>query len=70
MWVLIDNHWTEHGNHNRGIRGRTEGGERVCDPIGRTTLSTNHTPHTLTELPGIKPSTKKYTWGPMYPAAL
>jgi hypothetical protein len=29
---------------NGGVRGRTEGAEGVCNPIGRTTISTNQTP--------------------------
>jgi hypothetical protein len=31
----------EQGNPNRGIRGRTEGSEGSCNPIGRTTISIN-----------------------------
>jgi hypothetical protein len=42
-----------------GVREKTEGVEKVCNPIGRTTISTNQTPP---ELPGTKPSTKEYTW--------
>ena len=33
----------------------------VCNPIGRTTISTNQTSPTP-ELPGTKPPTKEYTW--------
>jgi hypothetical protein len=29
---------------NGGVRERAEGAERVCNPIGRTTISTNQTP--------------------------
>jgi hypothetical protein len=29
------------GNPNGGIRGRTEGAEGVCNPIGRIIISTN-----------------------------
>jgi hypothetical protein len=35
------NHWTEHRVPNGGVRERTEGAEGVCNPIGRTTISTN-----------------------------
>jgi hypothetical protein len=44
---------------NKGVKERTEGVEGVCNPIGRTTISTNQTP---AELPGTKPSTKEYIW--------
>jgi hypothetical protein len=50
--------WTEHGVPNGIVRERTEGAEGVCNPIGRTTISTKQT---STELPGTKPSTKEYT---------
>jgi hypothetical protein len=40
-WMLQANHWTEHGIPNGGVRERTEGVEGVCNPIGRTTVSTN-----------------------------
>jgi hypothetical protein len=33
--------------------------KRVCNPIGKTTISTNQTPP---ELPGTQPPTKEYTW--------
>jgi len=39
---------------NEGIREKTEGAEGVCNPIGRTIISTNQTPP---ELPGTKPPT-------------
>jgi hypothetical protein len=40
------NHYTgwRRGAPNGGVRERTEGAERVCNPIGRTTMSTNQTP--------------------------
>ena len=43
-WMLTANHWTERGVPNRGVRERTEGVEGVCNPIGRTTISTNQFP--------------------------
>jgi hypothetical protein len=51
------NHWTECGVPNRGVRERTAGVEGICNPIRRTTTSTNPT---LPELPGTKSSTN--TW--------
>jgi hypothetical protein len=57
--MLTANHWTEHGDPNGGVRERTEGAERVCSPIGRTTISTNQTPP---DLHRTKPPTKEYTW--------
>jgi hypothetical protein len=32
---------TGNGVPNGGVRGRTEGAEGVCKPIGRPTISTN-----------------------------
>jgi hypothetical protein len=34
-------HWTVHKFPNEGVRERTKGAEKVCNPIGRTTISTN-----------------------------
>jgi hypothetical protein len=42
--MLAVNHWTEHGDHIGGFRGRNEGTEWVCKPIGRTIISTNQPP--------------------------
>jgi hypothetical protein len=33
--MLAANHWTEHGVPNKGVRERTEGSEKFCNPIGR-----------------------------------
>jgi len=41
--MLAANHRTEHGDLSGGVRGRTEGAEWVCNPIGRTTILTNQT---------------------------
>jgi hypothetical protein len=57
--MLTTNHWTEHGVLNRGIRERTEGFEGVCNPIGKTTISTNQTPSLTQHSQGTKPSTKE-----------
>ena len=42
--MLTANHWTEHKVPNGGVRERTEEAEGVCNPIGRTTVSTNQIP--------------------------
>jgi hypothetical protein len=34
--------WTQ--DHNGGVRWRSEEDERVCNPIGRTTMSNNQIP--------------------------
>jgi hypothetical protein len=60
MQMLAANHQTEHRGSNRGVTREIEGAEGVCNPIGRTTISTNQT--TPPELPGTKPPTKEYTW--------
>ena len=66
--MLIASHWTDHGVSSGGVRERTEGAEEVCNPIGRTKISTNQT---SPEFPGAKPPTKEYIHmeGPMAPAA-
>ena len=43
-WMPSANHWAESWDPNRGVRKMTEGIEGVCNPIGRTTVSTNQTP--------------------------
>jgi hypothetical protein len=61
--MLAVNNLTEHWDPNGGVMECTEGAEGVCNPIGRATISTNHTPHPPPpELPGSKPPTKEYTW--------
>jgi hypothetical protein len=42
--MLTANHWAEHGVPNGAVRERTERAEAVCNPIGRTKISTNQTP--------------------------
>jgi hypothetical protein len=39
-------HQTEHGEVRKKleVRAKTEGAEGGCNPIGRTTISTNQTP--------------------------
>lgn len=55
--MLAANSQTEHGNTNRGSRKRTEGVEWVCNPLGKTTISTT------TDLPGTKTPTKSTQGG-------
>jgi len=38
MRMLAANHWTENGDPSGGVRENTKGAERVCNPIGRTTI--------------------------------
>ena len=53
--MLAANNWTEQVFPNRGVRGRTEEAEGVCNPIGRTTISTNQTPQSSQ---GLNPQPK------------
>ena len=65
MWMCTAKHWTNYRDPNEEVRARTIGAERLCNPIERTTISTNQiypATHTL-ELPGTKPPTKEYTAG-------
>jgi hypothetical protein len=34
--MLVANHWTEHRVSNGGVRERTKGADRICNPIRRT----------------------------------
>jgi hypothetical protein len=43
MQIFPTNHWTEPGDPNGRVRGRTEGAERDCSSIGRIMISTNQT---------------------------
>jgi hypothetical protein len=52
LQILTAYHWIEFRNSYGGVRGRTEGTEEDCNPIGKTTVSTNLGP---SELPDIKP---------------
>jgi hypothetical protein len=58
MLMLAAKHQTELRDPIGEVRSRTVGVEGVCDPIGRTIISTNRT---LSKLPGTKPPTKEYT---------
>ena len=59
--MLIANYWTEHWDPNGGVRGKTEGAEGVCNPIGRTTILTNQSPP---ELSGAKTTNQKIHMAP------
>jgi hypothetical protein len=39
MQVQAANHQTEHGDPKGGTRGRTEGGEGVCNPIIKNNIN-------------------------------
>jgi hypothetical protein len=43
-WMFTANHWAKPGVPNREVTERTEGVEGVCNPIGRTSISTNQNP--------------------------
>jgi hypothetical protein len=42
--MLAANHYTEHRGLNGGVRGRNKEAGGVCNPIGRTAISTNQNP--------------------------
>jgi hypothetical protein len=44
MWIQAAKYQTEDRNPNGGVKERTERAEGVCNPIGRTIISTNQTP--------------------------
>jgi hypothetical protein len=46
--MLSANHWTKHRVPNGRAGERTEGAEGVCNPVGRTIISTNQIPSELT----------------------
>jgi hypothetical protein len=52
---------TQHTDPIRGVRGKTERAEGICNFIRKTTISINQTPP---KRPGTKPPTTDYTWGP------
>jgi hypothetical protein len=57
--MLESNYRTECRDPNKGVRGRNEGAEWICNPIRRTTMSTNQNP---LELLGSKPPIYEYKW--------
>ena len=64
--MRIANHGTEHGVPNGGVRERTEGAEGVCNPIGRTTISTNQTPQSSQKLNSQSKSIHEQDHGSCY----
>ena len=56
MQILAANHWTEQGDHNEGVKGRTEEAEGLCNCVGGTTISRP------TKLSRVKSPNKEYTW--------
>jgi hypothetical protein len=38
MQIFPANHWTEPVNPYKRVRGRSEGAEGDCNPMGRTTI--------------------------------
>jgi hypothetical protein len=61
--MLTANHWTEHRFPNGGVRERTHGVEGVCNPIGGTTILTNHTTQSSLGLNHQPKSTHGWTHG-------
>jgi hypothetical protein len=59
--MLSANHWAEHRVPNGGGREMTDRAEGVCNPIGRTKISTNQSSQELNHQP-------KNTYIPMAPA--
>jgi hypothetical protein len=58
--MLAANYRTEHWVPNGGVREKTERAEGVCNPIERTTISTNQTPKSSQ---GLKHQTKNIHGG-------
>ena len=68
MQIFAANHQTEPWDPNGGVRERTKRAEGVCNPIRRTTISTNQTPPpTHPKLPGTNQGV--HIEGPVAPAA-
>jgi hypothetical protein len=51
---------------NGRARGRTEGAEGVCNPIGRTTISTNQTPQSSQRLSHQPKTIHRLVHGPLH----
>jgi hypothetical protein len=47
MQMPVAKQWSEQGYTDGGVRGRTEGAKSVYKYTGKTTISTNQTPHPL-----------------------
>ena len=66
MWKILVNGWTENRVPITQERERPEGAERVCNLIGRTTVSNNYTPRASKDLTTNK---RVHMERPMAPAA-
>jgi hypothetical protein len=64
--MLTAKYWIDHGDCNGGVRGRTKGAEGICNPIGRTTISTNQTPQSSQGLNHQPKSTHGETHGSIW----
>jgi hypothetical protein len=64
--MLTANHWTEHNVPDGGIKERTEGDEGVCNPKGRTRISTRETPRAPRDL---TTNQRVHMYGSMAPVA-
>jgi hypothetical protein len=64
--MLVANHWTEQGVPNGAVWERTERAEEVCNPIGRTMISTNKTPQSSQGLNHQAKSTHGWNRGSSY----
>jgi hypothetical protein len=58
MYMLAANHLTEHGDHNGGVRGKTEGAEGICNNRKNNNINQPGPP----ELPRTRSSSKEYKW--------
>jgi hypothetical protein len=59
--MLVQNHCNEREDHNGGVTGRIEGVEVVCNPIGKTTITTNQMPQSSQGLNHQQKSTHRET---------
>jgi hypothetical protein len=55
-------YWTEREDPNGEVRTRTEGAQGVCNPIGRTTISTNQIPQSYQGLNHKPNQTHGFRW--------
>jgi len=66
--MLTDNHWTENSVPNGRVRESTEVAEGVCNPLGRTTISTKQTTKSSQGLDHQSKSTHEVTHGASHTA--
>jgi hypothetical protein len=60
--MLATKHWNEHRNPNGRVRKRSERTELLCNPIGRTTISTNQIPQSFQGLNHDPEYTQRNPW--------